>query len=126
MPPLRSIALFAIPLVAFTTLAIGLHIGARSAVRAAIVYGAPPAAAASGLAWQVVTIDEDNASRAPAAVPSLSVVARANGVETRWSGPSNDDGVAEVWLDLPGAKRGDRVDLVVRDARGGVLAEGTA
>jgi hypothetical protein len=95
-------------------------------VRAAIVYGAPPAAANSGLAWQLATIDEDNGVRAPAAVPALSVVARANGRDVRWDGATNGDGVAEVWLDLPGTKRGDRVDLVARDAHGGVLAEGTA
>lgn len=127
MSPLRRVALFAIPIVAFVTLAIGLRIGARSAVRAAIVYGAPPAAAASGLAWQVQTIDEDNAVRTPAAVAALSVDAHANGRHARWSGASNEDGVAEAWLDLPGIKRGDRVDLVVRDARSAhVLAEGTA
>ena len=127
MPPARTIALFAIPLVSFATLAIGLRIGARSAVRAAIVYGAPPSAAATGLAWQVVTIDEDNAVRTPAAVAKLSVVARSNGREVRWNGASNEDGVAEVWLDFPGVKRGDRVDLVVRDAESGaLLAEGVA
>ncbi len=127
MPPARTIALFAIPLVSFATLAVGLRIGARSAVRAAIVYGAPPSAADAGLAWQVVTIDEDGSVRTPAAVVELSVVARANGREVRWNGSSNEDGVAEVWLDFPGVKKGDRVDLVVRDTGSGVvLAEGAA
>ena len=32
------------PLVAVATMAMGLRIGARSAVRAAVVYGAPPSA----------------------------------------------------------------------------------
>ena len=48
----EKIAIVVTPLVAMATLAIGLQVGARSAVHAAILYGAPRAKGASVFAWQ--------------------------------------------------------------------------
>ena len=123
----RKLGLVATPLVAFVILVLALRSGAREDVRAAIVYGAPVAKAGLGLAWQVFTVDDDRGMKQPVAIPHLSVTATANGREAKWVGASNDDGIAEVWLDLPGIKHGDAVDLVVRDVkRDDVLAKGTA
>lgn len=123
----RKLGLVATPLVAFVILVLALRSGAREDVRAAIVYGAPVAKAGLGLAWQVFTVDDDRGMKQPLAIAQLSVTATANGRESRWVGASNDDGIAEVWLDLPGIKRGDAVDLVVRDVvRDDVLAKGKA
>jgi len=105
-----------VPLVAVVTLAIGLRIGASSAVRAAVVYGAPPAAARTGLAWQVVTFVDDRGVREAVELPSIGVVARLRGREVVWQGSTNADGVAEIWLELPGVAPGDPVELEVRSA----------
>ncbi len=102
------------PLVAVATLAAGLRMGASPAVRSAVVYGAPPAAGHAGLAWQVVTLLEDRGVREATALARVSVVARARGLESRWEGSTNEDGVAEVWLDLPGVSAGDPMQLQVR------------
>ena len=104
------------PLVAVATLAAGLRIGASPALRAAIVYGAPPAAGHRGLAWQIVTIVDDRGVREAIELAHVSVYARARGSESRWEGSTNADGVAEVWLDLPGVVVGDSVQIEVRTA----------
>ena len=59
MPRIEKAALVLVPLVAVTTLAIGLRIGASPAVHAAVVYGATPGSAKERLAWQLVTIVDD-------------------------------------------------------------------
>ena len=41
------------PAVAMTAVAVGLRLGARDEMRAALVYGAPPASRTAALAWQV-------------------------------------------------------------------------
>lgn len=85
------------PAIALTAVGVGLHIGGRGAVRAAVVRGAPPSAAGTGLAWQVVVFDEDQGARETAAGVPLEVIARAAGTpDATWRGVTNDDGVAEV------------------------------
>jgi hypothetical protein len=102
------------PLVAVATLALGLRVGASPAVQAAVVYGARPAADDRGLAWQIVTLVDDRGVQEAITLAHVSVVARARGMEARWDGSTNADGVAEVWLNLPGVSAGDAVSLEVR------------
>jgi len=114
MSRLERGAIVVVPLVAVVTLAAGLRIGASPAVRAAVLYGAPPSADRTGLAWQLVTIVDDRGVREAIELPDVTVVARAGEREARWQGATNSDGVAEVWLDLPGVGAGDIVSLEVR------------
>jgi hypothetical protein len=107
-------AIVLVPLAAVATLALGLHVGSTPPVRAAIVFGAPPAKERAGLAWQIVTILDDRGVREAIEVPHVSVVARSNGRQARWEGSTNSDGVAEVWLNLPGVSAGDPISLEVR------------
>jgi hypothetical protein len=109
-------AIVVVPLVAVATLAAGLRIGASPAVRAAVVYGAPPSAARAGLAWQVVTLVDDRGVREAIELKTVTVIARLRGREVVWQGPTNADGVAEIWLNLPGVAPGDPVELEVRSS----------
>ena len=88
----------ATPMVAMATVALGLRIGAGSAVRAAVVYGAPPSGAGTGLAWQVVVFDEDHGIRQPAPETAIEVVACQGDREARWHGVTGEDGAAEMQL----------------------------
>jgi hypothetical protein len=119
---IERLLLVATPAVALATVGLGLRVGAKSAVRAAVVYGAPPSHARNGLAWQVVTFEEDHESREPVALPDVSVVARSAGHEVEWRGPTNEDGAGEAWLPLESARG---VHLDVR-AGGSLLASGEA
>jgi hypothetical protein len=113
--------------VAVATLAVGLRMGASPAVRAAVVYGAPPSADHRGLAWQIVTLLDDRGVQEAIPLPHLTVFARARGLESRWDGSTNADGVAEAWLDLPGVSFGDVVSLeVVAPDESRPLASGLA
>jgi hypothetical protein len=106
-------AIVVVPLVAVVTLAAGLRIGASPAIRAAVVYGAPPSADRLGLAWQLVTLVDDRGVREAIELPEVSVVARAGDKEARWRGATNSDGVAEVWLGLPDIQAGDPLSMQV-------------
>jgi hypothetical protein len=86
------------PMAAMATVALGLRLGATSAVRAAVVSGAPASGAGTGLAWPMVAFDEDQGIRTPVSLPDVEVVARQGGVEARWHGGTNEDGAAEVLL----------------------------
>jgi hypothetical protein len=110
------------PLLTMAVVAVGMRTGADSAVRGALVYGAPLSGAGTGLAWQIVTFDEDYGMREPVAVPEMDVVARATGREARWRASTNEDGAAEMLLPLGEARR---VALEVR-AAGVLLAAGDA
>jgi hypothetical protein len=105
-----------------TAVAVGLRIGARGGVRAAVVYGAPAASRGAALAWQLVVFDEDQGAREPAAGVDLTVVARTADASAVAHATTNGDGVAEVVLALP---RADGVELEVRGGAT-VLARGTA
>jgi hypothetical protein len=103
------------------TVALGLRIGAGSAVRAAMVYGAPESGARTGLAWQVVAFDEDHGIREPAPRLELDVAARRGGREASWHGVTGEDGAAEMLLPVGS----DGVHLEVRTGSA-LLAEGDA
>ena len=115
MATAHRIAIVGTPVVALATLAVGLRVGAGSATHAAIVYAAPRARGATAFAWQVVTLVEDHGARETERRAGITVRARtAQGKEATWTGDTNADGVAEATLDLPGAERGDAIDLDVR------------
>jgi hypothetical protein len=97
----ERVLLVAAPAVAMATVALGLRVGAGGRPRAAVVFGAPASGAGTGLAWQVIVFEEDGRIRQPVALAMLEVTARAGGRLAHWSGPTNDDGVAEILLDLP-------------------------
>ena len=101
MSDLRKIAMVGAPLVAMATVALGLRIGAGSAVRGAIVHGAPRARGSDALAWQLGTFVDDRGVREAVATRGLTVLAHAGGSEATWHGDTNADGVAEVRLVLP-------------------------
>src|SRR5262245_35061268 len=109
-PPRRSVRRIiqvTAPLVAIATLMVGLRVGAGEAVRAAVIFGAPPAKpAAAGaptpLVWQLLTFLDDRGVRETIAIQGLSVRARARGKEVLWTGQSNEDGIAEVTLAIEG------------------------
>ena len=88
------------PLAAMATVALGLRVGAGSAVRAAVVYGAPVSGAGTGLAWQLVAFDEEHGYREPVALPDVEVVARQGAREVHWRGATNADGAMEMLLPL--------------------------
>jgi len=115
------------PFAAMLAVALGLRLGAPSAVRAAVVYAAPVAAAGTGLAWQIVALEGDNGARAAIAGTDLDVTARSGGSVARWRGITNDEGVAEAQLALD-VVAGAGVELEVRSGASGaaVLARGLA
>jgi hypothetical protein len=125
-PPARGgverLLLVLTPAVAMTAVGVGLHLGGRGSVRAAVVRGALPSAAATGLAWQVVVFDENQGARETAPGVPLEVVAHATGVDSTWRGVTNDDGVAEVELPIADA-RGLSLEIRSGDQ---VLARGEA
>ena len=123
---LERLLLVLTPAVAMAAVALGLRLGAPDGLRAAVVYGAPPAAAGTGLAWQIVVFDEDHGAREPAAGVPVDVVARTSpaNAPSSWSGVTNDDGVAEALLDRTPAP-GETVTLEVRSGKD-VLARGNA
>jgi hypothetical protein len=110
------------PAVAMAAVAVGLRLGARDGLRAAVVYGSPAAAAARDLAWQVVVFDEHQGVREPVVGLDIDVLAHAKGAAAEWHGITNADGVAEALLPLPDA---EGVGLEVRSGVA-VLAQGDA
>lgn len=106
------------PWAALAVVALGLRVGAPSAVRAAVVYGAPPAAAETGAAWQVVVFQEDHGVRESLAGTPIEVTARGRDGVARWSGATNEDGVAEAFLGgLAGLGRHVSLDVHSAGAR---------
>jgi hypothetical protein len=108
------------PVVAVATVGVGLEIGGRDGVRAAVVYGAPKAHGSPGTAWQVVVAEEKNGMREGIAGVPVEVVGRAGDHAATWHGATNRDGIAEAFLELPAA---DGVSLDVRSGAA-VLAQG--
>jgi hypothetical protein len=90
--------LLATPVVAMATVALGLRVGAGNAVRAGVISAAPLSGAGTGVAWQLVTFDEERGYREPVALPDVEVVASQGGREFRWRGATNADGAAELLL----------------------------
>jgi hypothetical protein len=114
----RPAVMVLVPLVAILTLMIGLRVGAGEAVRAAVIFGAPPGHPGpdgkTPLAWQMLTVLDDRGVKETIPMKDLVVVARSNGHEARWTGASNVDGIAEIALAIEGLAFGDPVDLEVR------------
>ena len=101
----RRTLMIATPLVAVLTLMIGLRVGAGEAVQTAqVIAAAPgrPTPAGTPYAWQILTYLEDQGVRETVAMRDLVVVARGHGAEVRWTGASNEDGIAEANFVLPG------------------------
>ncbi len=110
----QRFAIVVTPILAIATIAVGLHVGGRWTIHAAVVRAAPHARGSSTYAWQVTTLIEDRGVRETEARTGITVHARAaNGREATWTGDTNDDGVAEARLDLPGVERGDAVEVDV-------------
>lgn len=117
------------PLLALATLAVGMQVGAKRRVHAAILYGAPRAHGASTLAWQLVTLVSDSGGREAEPRQGLTVHARdlANGQDATWHGDTNEDGVAEVRLDLSTVGRADPMDVeILGEGLAEPLAKGQA
>ncbi|MBX3207253.1 MAG: hypothetical protein KF764_19555 [Labilithrix sp.] len=117
----RTALIVLAPIVAVATMMLGLRVGAGNVVHAASVFAAPPGKPASPdapvpFAWQVLTYLEDRGTRETLGVSDLTVIARSKGHESRWSGASNADGVAEPSLALPGLAPNDPVEIEVRAA----------
>ncbi len=115
----RTFAATLAPLVAVATLMLGLRVGASDAVRAAVLFGAPPPEPApdgrTRLAWQLLTLVDDRGVRETVAMHGLSVSARTpDGREAAWSGDSNEDGIAEVTLAWDRLDPGTPLDVTVR------------
>jgi hypothetical protein len=117
MTRFRTFVLVVTPLVAVLVLVLGLRVGAKGAVRAATVYGAPPAKGSTVVAWQVVTFLDDRGVREATAMKGLEVTATTkSGKKASFRGDTNVDGVLEVALDVldrsppPG---GEELHLVV-------------
>lgn len=103
----RTFVLVVTPLLAVLVLVIGLRVGAKGAVRAATVWGAPPGKTADGAtthAWQVVTFVDDRGVREAVRARGLTLTAtRSDGKSATFHGDTNEDGVAEVGLALDAA-----------------------
>ena len=110
--------------VTIATVAIGLRVGAGESVRAAIVMGAPLPEGGGRAVFQLRTQEDDGRTRTAVSSP-FSAVIRARGVEKKFTGTTNVDGIAELAFDAPGLVAGDPIEFDVRDDRGGVLANGT-
>jgi hypothetical protein len=111
-PRWRTTLVVSAPIVAVATLMLGLRVGASNAVRAASLVAArpgKPTAAGRPLAWQLMTYLEDRGVRETIAIRDITVIARSDGREARWTGATNADGIAEVSLHLDG----DRIDVEV-------------
>jgi hypothetical protein len=110
------------PVMTMAMVTVGMRMGADTPMRAAVLFGAPASGAGTGLAWQVVTFDEDHGMREPVAVPDVEVAVRSEGREAHWRGATNIDGAAEMLLPLQDANH-VRVDV---RAGGAPLAVGDA
>lgn len=102
----RSALVVGAPLVAVATLMLGLRVGAGEAIYAAKVFVAPPGKAAPGgetpLAVQILTYREERGVPETVPMSNLTVIARRDGKESRWTGSSNEDGIAEAALSFEG------------------------
>jgi hypothetical protein len=109
------------PIVSVATLMLGLRVGAGNVVHAATIYAAPPGRApAPGapvpLAWQVLTYLEDRGVRETVGMRDLTVIVRSKGKESRWTGSSNADGIAEASLAIADFTASDPISVEVRAA----------
>jgi len=110
------------PFLAIVTLGVGLRVGASSTVRAAVVQGAPSSHDSNVRAWPIMLFDDDGSLRQPAArVPMVVKATVAGGTSVVWHGTTNEDGAAELSLDVPPGPL-----ALQADAEGAVVAYGDA
>ena len=116
---LRHIGLLVIPAMAVSIVVLGLRAGVTGPLHGAIVYGAPISDNTGHLAWQVATFTEERLAKDFRVVQDLTVTARVRNVSATWRGSTNDEGIAEFAVDLPGFRAEDAhaLSLEVRDAR---------
>lgn len=125
----RQALIVGAPIVAVATFMLGLRVGAGEAVVAAKVFVAPPGRAVNGhvpLALQLLTYREKQRVPETVALANLTVIARAGSKEARWTGSSNEDGIAEVALAFDGEQLPSPVHIeVLREGEPEPLAVGT-
>ena len=114
----RTALMVLAPIASVLTFMLGLRVGAGNAVKAASVFAAPPGkppapGAPVPFAWQILTYIEDRGVRETIGMRDLTVIARSKGKESRWSGSSNVDGIAEASLAIPDLAPNDPVDIEV-------------
>ena len=109
------------PFLAIVTLGVGLRVGASDTVRAAVVQGAPSSHASNVRAWPIMLFDDDGHLRRPAASVPMVVKATVGGNSVVWHGTTNEDGAAELNLDVPAGPL-----ALQADAAGAVVAYGDA
>jgi hypothetical protein len=121
----RRVLLFLVPLLTVAIVALGLRVGAKDEVTAAIVHGAPLPRDGGRFAWSLSTFREASGVREVVALPFHAVV-RARGTTVRIDGATNEDGAAELGATIPGLGAGDPIALEITDDQGEVLAAGDA
>ncbi len=115
----QRVAIVVTPILALATLAVGMRVGARREVHAAALYGAPRARGETAFAWQLVTFVDDVGGRETEPRQGITIHARtrpragSQAHEATWRGETNEDGIAEVRLDMPGVTRGEAMDVEV-------------
>ncbi|HEX7600912.1 MAG TPA: hypothetical protein VF316_04875 [Polyangiaceae bacterium] len=115
--------LAAVPVVTVLAVALGLRIGAKADVRAAILHGAPLPKGGGRLAWQMNTMREESSVRETLSTPFRATFHAASGaVEVR--GATNEDGVAEIVAEIPGLHEGDALSVDIVDEQGASLGAG--
>jgi hypothetical protein len=115
------ILMVATPFVAMVTLGVGLRVGASTVLRAAVFSGAASSHGSTVRAWPVMVFDDDAGQRSPAPHVPLDVTATAGGKTVTTHVTTNEDGAAEVSLDLPAGP----VQITAR-SNGAVVAYGDA
>lgn len=120
----RRALLFVVPLLTVAVVALGLRTGARDEATYAVVYGAPLPNGGSHLAWTLTTFRESSGVREVVSIP-FHAHAESKGKVAEASGRTNEDGVAELSMDLPGLVEGDPLAWTVQGDDGAVLAKGT-
>lgn len=127
MNKLRMVVLVVTPIVAVLVLMLGLRVGARGAVRAATVWGAPPSRGRPIANLQVLTFLDDRGVREAVLVPKVRVAVTevATGKTSELSADTNADGVLEVAVPLSSMTSSELRVIVTAPSEAGPLAEGT-
>ena len=126
MTRFRMFVLVMAPLVAVLVLVLGLRIGGKGAVRAATVWGAPPARGLPVANLQIVTFLDDRGVREAVPVSHVKFTATevATGKKTEIVADTSSDGVLEVAVPISGPSAELRV-VVTAPGESRPIAEGT-
>ena len=82
--------------------------GARRHVCSGRPFGAPTPDGKTRLAWQLLTFVDDRGVKETIPLAGLSILAHARGLDAMWTGASNQDGIAEVALEMDGLEPNER------------------